>query len=162
MVHKNQDSLRIYSSYFTPDNYFLETDKRGNPLSLKPEQEKITLEETFSPKEEVESTKKENGSLDESAASRAQNGPPVVAQIEVLYELNQTGKPKGRAKKTLMDDDEEEEVRALVNKAVNPERVLVATFEGWFNGGPDGGLRWRITHMRTPQWEFPDLASPSI
>ena len=94
--------------------------------------------------------------------SSGRGGTPVVAQIEVLYELNQTSVFK-EAIVAEINEDGSEKAKEMFNSKSTPEmQVLVGTFEGWLNGGPDGGLRWRITHLRTPSAEFPGLTTQSI
>lgn len=82
---------------------------------------------------------------------------PVAAQIEVLYEMNQTIEVKPEAVKEVT---EEISGQAPVEKppTTNEEvQIWVGTFEGWLNGGPDGALRWKITRLRLPDSEFPGL-----
>ena len=95
-----------------------------------------------------------------STAEKAQanrDTTPVAAQIEVLYELNQTIEFKSNVVEELKEDDSERAKDMLDTKTSNEMQVVVGTFEGWLNGGPDGALRWRITQVRTPQADFPSM-----
>lgn len=97
------------------------------------------------------------------ATTRRKDNTAVAAQIEVLYELNQTTAFKEAIMKDVKGEDGEEQAEEMFNtKPSNEMQVLVGTFEGYLNGGPDGGLRWRITNLRTPYDEFPLLKSTSL
>jgi hypothetical protein len=81
----------------------------------------------------------------------------VVAQIEVLYDVEETlVVPAGAgddaepdtSKKTEGDSEEEE------SKSVTRTNVVVGVFEGWLSGGDEEGLRWKVADVRYPS-EFP-------
>lgn len=159
---------------------FLEKKKEAEALAaakLEAAEEKEPDKTVKMEASETESTTKEalapeatNDKLEEAITkadsstekSSGRGGPSVVAQIEVLYELNQTNTFK-EAVVAEVTEDGSEKAKAFFDSKSTPEmEVLVGTFEGWLNGGPDGCLRWRITHLRTPSEEFPGLTTRSF
>jgi hypothetical protein len=125
--------------------------------------------------------------LKEVSGSAADEDPPqqsadntlVAAQIEVLYEMNQTIEVKPeifddtaltavasmmKSSKETPDGSESDGGKDDNGKAASTPRIVkeetqiwVGTFEGWLNGGPGGALQWRITRLRPPSAEFPGL-----
>lgn len=78
---------------------------------------------------------------------------PVVAQIEVLYDVEQIFTGKERAQ----DDENKDDGSMQIPDGQSMPRtsVLVGVFEGWLHGNPDGeeSVRWRLAFNR-PAWEF--------
>ena len=82
--------------------------------------------------------------------------PAVAAQIEVLYDVEET---------LFVPADAGEENQETVNKSecidlaeaktVTRKSVVVGVFEGWLSGDPQG-LLWRVADLRFPV-EFPFL-----
>ena len=107
-------------------------------------------------KDEVVS-KATNNTPIEKQSTNNRDKTPVAAQIEVLYELNQKTKFKDAIIKEHQEDDDERVKKMLTAMPRNEMQILIGTFEGWLNGGPDGALQWRITHLRSPKSEFPGL-----
>mgnify|MGYP000697299236 CR=1 FL=1 len=88
---------------------------------------------------------------------------PVAAQIEVLYEMNQTVEVKPENFDDTFGDAPGEgssSERYYIPTTREEATVWVGTFEGWLNGSPDDALRWKITHLRPPSAEFPGLHHP--
>lgn len=80
---------------------------------------------------------------------------PVVAQVEVLYDIEQYFRPEETTVETIANDDEYVQGQPMIKRG-----VLVGVFEGWLYGGPDrtDSLRWSLCLSR-PAWEFPGLRS---
>ena len=78
---------------------------------------------------------------------------PVVAQVEVLYDVEQIFTGKERAQ----DDENKDDGSMQIPDGQSMPRtsVLVGVFEGWLHGDPDGNesVRWRLAFNR-PAWEF--------
>lgn len=74
--------------------------------------------------------------------------PPVVAQIEVLYDINATFAHKSEVADTSTD----------IKGGQDGNSLLVGVFEGWLHGDPSGEseLRWKLCGNRI-SWEFPSL-----
>ena len=99
---------------------------------------------------------------------------PLVAQVEVLYDVKQTIVAKTLPEDTIStnddskdkekttdgdkagdeDDDDDEDEEEEINGAMS----YVGVLEGWLRGDPEGNkeIRWKLAHIRRP-WEFPEL-----
>jgi hypothetical protein len=100
-------------------------------------------------KEKVTTNIEEDGA--EEKESNVENLPVVVAQVEILYNVEQTFAKQ--------DDDDDDENKTESEKTKTVTRASVGVFEGWLNGDPEGNdLRWRVAEIR-PAWEFPLLSS---
>lgn len=78
---------------------------------------------------------------------------PVAAQVEVLYDFEQTFKAKEG------DADAEEAMKA--QGLTSPRKsVLVGVFQGFLHKDPEGhdSIRWKLA-LNRPAWEFPYLFS---
>lgn len=83
--------------------------------------------------------------------------PPVVAQVEVLYDINQTFAVNSSGKN---DSDASKGNEGAGEETVTRTTILVGVFEGWLNGDPEGhtDLRWKLA-LNRPAWEFPTVTS---
>ena len=133
-----------FKSSTIAEDSFDDKDNKSNETQQKIESEKLDPDD-----EKEEPTK----TFEESTTLNMQNDEEhVAAQIEVLYEMNQTReiKPEVLEEAGLSKDD-------IPPGAKEETQLWVGTFEGWLNGSPDGALRWRITSMRLPTSEFPGM-----
>ena len=80
---------------------------------------------------------------------------PVVAQIEVLYDVEQIFMGKERTQDDENKDDGSIQMQIPNGKSMPRTSVLVGVFEVWLHGDPDGNesVRWRLAFNR-PAWEF--------
>lgn len=105
---------------------------------------------------------------------------PVVAQVEVLYDLKQTfysraaGDAESKSsqdekiKKGMGDADGDgastsssDRRKLRQRKSYTSSSVVVGIFEGWLIGDPDGNktVRWKLC-MNRPAWEFAGTVPP--
>lgn len=96
--------------------------------------------------------------------------PPVVAQIDLLYEVTQsyihsspytddkeaTAAATDSSHKNEFSDDG---IR-IKKERISYTNIAVAVFEGWLRGGPENKLTWRLAMLREPH-EFP-LSPPTL
>jgi hypothetical protein len=91
----------------------------------------------------------------EKVADNEAKSPDVAAQVEVLYDFEETI--------VVPDLDEAEGMKenaegsdGTKTKTMTQNAVAVGVFEGWLSGGdkPEEGLRWKLAQMRHPD-EFP-------
>mmetsp|Transcript_4891 Transcript_4891/g.6714 ORF Transcript_4891/g.6714 Transcript_4891/m.6714 type:complete len:357 (-) Transcript_4891:44-1114(-) len=82
-----------------------------------------------------------------SKKSAKNNELPVAVQMEVLYDVKMDYKNVDSDGKEVETNDGEELSRVS---------ILVAVFEAWLHGDPDGSdsVRWKLAFIR-PAWEFP-------
>lgn len=94
-------------------------------------------------------TRIEDSELDMKEEELDEEKLPVAAQIEVLYDIQQSFRRQGESEK----DNEGED------KSESKTKVWVGVFEGWLNGNPDGSgeLRWKLV-LNRHAWEFPLLS----
>lgn len=90
--------------------------------------------------------------------------PAVAAQIEVLYDVEETlvvpAEPVDTEEnKTNADGNEDKKE----TKTVTRTNVVVGVFEGWLSGGDDSEeeLRWRVADVRFP-FEFPLISTRGL
>lgn len=108
--------------------------------------------------EESEDVKENELNLkDAPEAEVSTNKPAVVAQVEVLYDVEETftrNKPQIMTAEGESTEEKEPETEQFTAVSVH-----VGIFEGWLNGDPSGNqeLQWRFA-ADMPPWEFPDLA----
>jgi hypothetical protein len=123
------------------------TDEPVEDLTVKEVKEKMT---NVNNAKEKNSAKEKEGKVENL---------PVAAQVEILYNVEQT--PDVIMTK---QDDDENKAESEENKAESKEKMtvtqtsmVVGVFGGWLNGDPQGkDLRWRVADVR-PAWEFPFL-----
>mmetsp|Transcript_29340 Transcript_29340/g.42573 ORF Transcript_29340/g.42573 Transcript_29340/m.42573 type:complete len:345 (+) Transcript_29340:155-1189(+) len=103
-------------------------------------------EETISPIDEDRPMKDE--SLDGPLKKSTQSDMPVGVQMEVLYDVKMTYEHTDVGGKEAENVGDGEELTRT--------SILVAVFEAWLHGDPDGNdsLRWKLAVVR-PAWEFP-------
>lgn len=78
---------------------------------------------------------------------------PVAAQVEVLYDIEQTF--------TAKEGDAEAEEAMKAQGLIGPRKsVLVGVFEGFLHKDPEGhdSIRWKLA-LNRPAWEFPYILS---
>ena len=86
---------------------------------------------------------------------RGEKDLPVVAQIEVLYDVEQVFTGKANSQDDESKDDGPIQMQIPAGESMPRTSVLVGVFEGWLHGDPDGNesVRWRLAFNR-PAWEF--------
>jgi hypothetical protein len=112
-------------------------------------------DDVANPNQEIDYSKSmSDPSLENSP--REENDLPVVAQIEVLYDVEQvfTGKEHVQDNEN-KDNESTTQLQIPEGKSMPRTSVLVGVFEGWLHGDPDGNesVRWRLAFNR-PAWEF--------
>jgi len=89
-------------------------------------------------------------------------GPAVAAQIEILYDVEETlvvpAEDGDQEAEKKSEDNEEDKT-----KTVTRTSVVVGVFEGWLSGGdnPEDGLRWKLADVRFP-FEFPFITTRGL
>lgn len=112
------------------------SDKAMEDLTIEEAKQKVTDAEEDGAKEEVDSDKL-----------------PVAAQVEILYDIEQS------LLVPMAKQGDDNKTESEEKKTVTRTTVVVGVFEGWLNGDPEGNeLRWRVAEVR-PAWEFPFLES---
>jgi len=110
-----------------------------------------TLEEESDEDEESESSSSRYEILDDDAEGDQQESD-VAAQLEVLYDVTShfsvDGDKEASGDNESQKGDEPTEMDTTV--------VSVAVLEGFLNGGPEGGLRWKLA-LHRPAFEFPGM-----
>ena len=83
--------------------------------------------------------------------------PDVAAQVEVLYDFEETIVVPDLDESGEMKDKTDEQ-DSDGTKTMTQNAVAVGVFEAWLSGGdePEDGMRWKLAHMRHPD-EFPLL-----
>lgn len=86
---------------------------------------------------------------------RGEKDLPVVAQIEVLYDVDQVFTGKENSQDDESKDDGSIQMQIAAGESMPRTSVLVGVFEGWLHCDPDGNesVRWRLAFNR-PAWEF--------
>ena len=86
---------------------------------------------------------------------RGEKDLPVVAQIEVLYDVDQVFTGKENSQDDESKDDGSIQMQIAAEESMPRTSVLVGVFEGWLHCDPDGNesVRWRLAFNR-PAWEF--------
>lgn len=80
----------------------------------------------------------------------------AVAQVEVLYEVEQTFTSKDPSSSDTNTEIDKSVMTFPAGKSMPRKSVLVGVFEGWLQGDPAGNktVRWKLAFSR-PAWEFP-------
>lgn len=147
---KSDDATKVKSYFEKSDASKEEADKKDEPLKASAE----AGEEADKKDEPLKASSKAES--EEIVASGETDATPVAAQIEVLYEMNHSVDLKPLIVPNA-EGGEKSQLPPPGNTTKDETQIWVGTFEGWLNGGPDGSLRWRITHLRPPHAEFPGL-----
>lgn len=85
--------------------------------------------------------------------------PAVAAQVEVLYDFEETLEVMAEEGDLEADHHKSEDKKdEAETKTITRTSVAVGIFEGWLSGGdnPEEGLRWKLAQIRYPL-EFPFL-----
>jgi len=87
----------------------------------------------------------------------------VVAQVEVLYDVEQIITSTGPTIEDTSTEDDASVMKFPAGKVIPRKSVLVGVFEGWLQGDPNGNktVRWKLAFSR-PAWEFPFSSQNSI
>lgn len=87
----------------------------------------------------------------------------VVAQVEVLYDVEQIITSVGPISDDTSTEDDESVMKFPTGKVMPRKSVLVGVFEGWLQGDPNGNetVRWKLAFSR-PAWEFPFSSQNSV
>jgi hypothetical protein len=109
--------------------------------------EDLTVEEAKEKMTNVDDAKEKNSAEEKEGEVK---NLPVAAQVEILYNVEQTLDVI-----PTKQDDDKNKAESEEKQTVTRTSVVVGVFEGWLNGDPQGkDLRWRVADVR-PAWEFP-------
>ena len=117
--------------------------------------ELFPLHEDVSSANEIDYSKPMSDPSLENPPRNEEKDLPVVAQIEVLYDVEQIFTGKERTQDDENKDDGSIQMQIPDGRSMPRTSVLVGVFEGWLHGDPDGNesVRWRLAFNR-PAWEF--------
>jgi hypothetical protein len=147
-ANTNEDDPDVeYQDGSVKINYVALLSAQGMLMLTDEPVEDLTVEEAKEKMSNVDDAKEKNSAKENEGEVE---NLPVVAQVEILYNVEQ-------ALDVIMtkQDDDENKVEREENKAESEEKMTVTltstvagVFEGWLNGDPQGkDLRWRVADV---------------